>query len=65
MLVHKMSLHDVAGVWCVTGAASSVGSISVVMIKDKAYGNNPHSEDNVEKKCIQGIVYSLSPATGA
>jgi len=51
-----MSLHDVAGVWCVAGAAGSIGSISVVMVKDKAYGNNPHSEDNVGKKnCIQGI----------
>ena len=35
VLVHKMSLHDVAGVWCVAGAVRSIGSISVVMVKDK------------------------------
>jgi hypothetical protein len=40
----------VAGVWCVVGAARSIGSISVVMVKGKAYGNNPHSEDNVDQK---------------
>ena len=54
-----------AGVWCVAGAARSIGSISVVMVKGKAYGNNPHSEDNVKKKGILGMVSSLSPATEA
>jgi hypothetical protein len=38
--------------------------ILVVMIKDKAYNNNPHSEDNVEKKMHSRYRSSLSPATG-
>jgi len=52
-----MSLHDVVGVWCVAGAAGSIDSISVVMVKDKAYGNNPHSEDNVGKKIISRVYF--------
>ena len=54
VLVHKMSLHNVAGVWCVAGAARSIGTTSVVMVKGKAFDTNPHSEDNVRKKMHSG-----------